>query len=58
MLEVDVPELCCFVDRREIPEKTAEALYPHRLGVWSEGKTGGDGEQAGKGEDFWRKELA
>ncbi len=54
VLVVDVSQLGRLVDGRQIPEETAQPLYPHRLGVKSEGETGCDGEEATEGEDFGR----
>ena len=54
ILEINVAQFAGLVDGREVPEKTAEPLNPHRLGVMGEGKTGGDGEETAEGEDFRR----
>ena len=52
MLEINVTKFSGFVDGREIPEETAEALYPHRLRVESQRKAGSNRKEATECEDL------
>ena len=52
MLEINITQLSGFVDGREIPEETAEALYPHCLRIKGQRKAGSNREETTECEDL------